>query len=472
MKKILLKTKEAITKGLPNKIVKGALKSKQYLGSKMSSNKYLLQDKHSFKPLLIEIEDRPASPAGHFILWAVIGVFFIAVIWLSVSEIDVVVTARGKLVPSGDIQTVQSTYNGIIVDILVKEGDSVKKGDILIKTDTDILDTQMSAKEEIIKELKMKMIRLTALIENDIFEYKNPMNTEQYQHEKDIYNNEINSFTQQISMLEEKMNDILQKINITKLEKQNKMGNLAEEEIKQAHYKKVIDIIPRLQYTQVEYKVVFLKNENRTYDNRLLGLNNNLQELIKEKQFIKFTNNAKYYKDLRDTDQVKNELVAEVQTLNFQKDKYNILSPVDGYILKLDVNTQDGVVTPAQKLVTIVPNNVKLRAKVDVLNKDIGFIGDEIEALLKIDTFDFQKYGFIHSKLKKISNSSVEREQVGLVYEAELILESNHFIFNGKKKLLKPGMSVTAEMKVGKRKLIEFFIYPAIKHFNEGMSII
>ncbi len=472
MKKLLLKSKETITTGIPNKIVKTALKIKQYLGSKMSSNKYLLQDKHSFKPLLIEIEDRPASPVGHFILWAVIGVFFIAIAWLSVSEIDVVVTARGKLVPSGDIKTVQSTYNGSIVDILVKEGDSVKKGQVLIKTDTNILDTQMEAKEEVIKEFDVKMLRLSALLNNQNFEYKNTMNPQYYQHEKDIYNNEKNSYSQQLSMLEEKINDVSQKMNIARLEKQNKQTNLDEEKIKQASYKKVIDIIPKMQYTQVQYKVVFLKNEIRTYDNRLLGLNNNLQELSKQKELIKFSNNAKYYKELRDIDQAKNKLIAEVQTLHLQKDKYNIISPVDGYILKLDMTTTDGVVTPAQKLMTIVPNNVKLRAKVDVENKDIGFLGEQIEALLKIDTFDFQKYGFIHSKLKKISNSSVEREKVGLVYEAELILESNHLLFNGKKKFLKPGMTVTAEMKVGKRKLIEFFIYPAIKYFNEGMSII
>ena len=184
MKKILLKTKETLITGIPNKIVKTALKTKQYMGSKMSSNKYLLQDKHTFKPLLIEIEDRPASPVGHFILWAVIGVFFIAIIWLSISEIDVVVTARGKLVPSGDIKTVQSTYNGNIIKILVKEGDSVKKGQVLIKTDTNILDTQMNAKAEVIKEFDLKMLRLSALIDNNIFEYNRSNFVEIYAQQK------------------------------------------------------------------------------------------------------------------------------------------------------------------------------------------------------------------------------------------------------------------------------------------------
>ncbi|WP_324171962.1 HlyD family type I secretion periplasmic adaptor subunit [Sulfurimonas sp.] len=472
MKKIFLKTKEILIMGIANKIVKIALKTKKYLGLKMSSNKYLLQDKHTFKPLLIEIEDRPASPVGHFILWAVIGVFTVGVIWLSVSEIDVVVTARGKLVPSGDIKTVQSTYNGNILDILVKEGDSVKKGQLLIIMDTNIIETQMEAKSELIKEFDVKMLRLTALIGNEVFEYKNSMNAQYYKYEKDIYNNEKNSYNQQLSMLEEKINDVSQKMNIAKLEKENKLTNLDEEEIKQAHYKKVIDIIPRIQYIQIQYKVVFLKNEIRTYDNRLLGLNNNLQELSKQKALIRFTNNAKYYKELREIDQVKKKLIVEVQTLLLQKYKYNIVSPVDGYILKLDVNTQESVLTSAQKLMTIVPSTVKLRAKVDVENKDIGYVGDKIEALLKIDTFDFQKYGFIHSKLLKISSSSIEKEGVGLVYEAVLELETNYFLFNGSKKRLKPGMTVTAEMKVGKRKLIEFFIYPAIKYFNEGMSII
>ncbi len=472
MRKFFLKNKEKIVTGIPNKVGKVSLKAKQYLASKMSSNKYLLQDKHSFKPLLIEIEDRPVSPVGNFILWAIVCIFFIGIVWLSISEIDVVVTARGKIEPSGNIKTVQSTYSGNIKEIFVKGGDSVKKGDILIELDPFILNNEINTKEKFIKELDTKMKRLVSLIENREFKFRDSMTKEDYNQEKDIYLNEKKSYYQQLSLIEEKMSDISQKINIAKLEKRNKISNLSEEKQKKASFERVIDIIPRVQYIQEQYKIESLKNEIKSYDNKLKGLNNNLQELLKQKKMIKFSNNTKYYTELVKISQEKNKLISEVKTLHLQKDKYNILSPVDGYILKLDINTKEGVVTPAQKLITIVPNTVKLMAKVDIENKDIGYIRDNIEALLKIDTFDFQKYGFIHAKLKKISNSSIEREKVGLVYEADLLLESNYLLYNGEKKLLRPGMTVTAELKVGKRRLIEFFIYPAIKYFNEGVSII
>jgi hemolysin D len=448
------------------------LKIKQYLISKLANNKYLLQDKHSFKPILMEIEDRPVNPVGHFILWAVISVFFISIIWLSVSEIDVVVTARGKLVPIGDVKTIQSTYNGVIKKILVKEGDIVKKGDLLIETDMQIITTQLSAKQEEIDNLIIKIKRLDSLITNIPFKYKRYMNKEQYVYEKDMFDNEKNGLFKQILVYDEKIKEINQKIILNTLEKNGKIANLKFEEVKEKSLKKILDIIPKKDYLKVQYNVIALKNDIKSYENKLNVLKNNLQELEHKKKLVHLTSNSKYYSELIESRKKKYKLAAEVTTLNLQKSKYAIVSPVNGYVLKLDVHTLDGVVTPAQKLLTIVPDHVKIMAQVDVLNKDIGFIYDKMDSLLKIDTFDFQKYGFINATIINISTSSIDRKNVGLVYEVLLDIEKEYLLLNNEKKILKPGMTVSAELKVGKRKVIEFFIYPAIKYLREGMSII
>ena len=443
-----------------------------YIGNKAVGNKYLLQDKHSFKPMLIEIEDRPVSPVGNFILWTIIIVFFLSLAGLYIAKIDVVVTARGKLIPSGDVKTVQATYNGVITKILVKEGDIVKKGDILIKTDINIIQTKILSTQEEYNNLLIKERRLNAHLNKSSFSFDKFMNKKQYTYEQNIFENENQGLSKKKAVVEAKTKGVKEQIEIILLEKNSKMATYNLEKLKEKQLKKVIDIIPRINYETTYYKVLSLKQDIKSYANKFLVLNKKLKELEYEKKLLDFTAKSKYYTQIIETRKKIDEAKSQLITLNLQKNKYDITSPVDGYILKLDINTLDAVVTPAQKLLTIVPHNVKMIAQVDVLNKDIGFIFTNMETLIKVDTFDFQKYGFIEAKIKKISTSSIQRKEVGLVYEVFLEINKEYLLYNDKKKILKPGMTITAELKVGKRRVIEFFIYPAIKYLHEGMSII
>lgn len=106
-----------------------------------------------------------------------------------------------------------------------------------------------------------------------------------------------------------------------------------------------------------------------------------------------------------------------------------------------------------------------------VLNQDIGFVTKEMEAAVKIDTFDFQKYGLIHGKVKHIADDAIEDEKLGPVYEIAIAPTQTTLRVEGKELTIHPGMSVTAELKVGKRRVIEFFIYPMIKYLDEGLSV-
>ncbi|MGD9971373.1 MAG: HlyD family efflux transporter periplasmic adaptor subunit, partial [Sulfuricurvum sp.] len=157
-------------------------------------------------------------------------------------------------------------------------------------------------------------------------------------------------------------------------------------------------------------------------------------------------------------------LRTEVQTTLFRNAKQQIIAPVDGYIGKL-------LVTPAEKLLTLIPKNVPLVIKATVLNQDIGFVTKEMEAAIKIDTFDFQKYGLLHGEVKHIADDAIDDEKLGPVYEIAIEPKETILRVEGKELTINPGMSVTAELKVGKRRVIEFFIYPMIKYLDEGLSV-
>ena len=129
------------------------------------------------------------------------------------------------------------------------------------------------------------------------------------------------------------------------------------------------------------------------------------------------------------------------------------------------------MVTPAEKLVTIIPKDAPLIIQATVENKDSGFVKEGMEVAVKIDTFNFQKYGMIHGIVTHKADDAIEDEKLGPVYELYIEPKENYLEVNGEKVYLHSGMSVSAEMKVGKRRVIEFFLYPLIKYLDEGMSV-
>ena len=148
-----------------------------------------------------------------------------------------------------------------------------------------------------------------------------------------------------------------------------------------------------------------------------------------------------------------------------------IKSPIEGYVNELEIHTIGGVVTPAQKLMTVVPENAKLKIKAKVLNQDIGFVEEGMDVSIKIDTYNFQKYGIIKGKVLIVGANSVLDDKLGQIYEVFIKPENTKLMVEGKEQTIKVGMDVTCEINIGKRRIIEFFIYPLIKYLDESIKV-
>lgn len=214
-----------------------------------------------------------------------------------------------------------------------------------------------------------------------------------------------------------------------------------------------------------------VKAENIDYRNRISSLMHQLREVQKELDYVKSNFKTQNLTELASRDKQANELDAEIKEIEFRKQQQNIISPVDGYVNTMMVHTVGGVVTPAEKIISVVPANAPLVVKVNVLNKDIGFIREGMPVLIKIDTFDFQKYGIVNGTVKKIAKDSIEDEKEGPIYDVYISLLNKTLMVEGKETPITTGMSLSAEIKVGKRRIIEFFIYPLIKYWNQAITV-
>ena len=144
-----------------------------------------------------------------------------------------------------------------------------------------------------------------------------------------------------------------------------------------------------------------------------------------------------------------------------------LTAPINGVVQQLAVHTVGGVVTPAQELMVIVPREGNLEIEAWVENKDIGFVDADQQAEIKVEAFPFTKYGNIDGKILHLSKDAVPLENMGYVYEARVSMARSVVNVGNKMVNLSPGMNVTVEIKTGQRRVIEFFLSPLLRGFNE-----
>ncbi|MCK9372546.1 MAG: HlyD family type I secretion periplasmic adaptor subunit [Sulfuricurvum sp.] len=430
------------------------------------------KDKHEFTPLLVEIEERPTSPLGRSLLYTILAFMSIGLLWLFFAKIDVVVSARGKVIPVGEIKTLQPVETGVIGSILVKEGQSVKKGEVLMEIDPSMTQSDLASKQQNLALLELETNRLNALINDRPF-IPNPAckETAAISTQQLMYFSTKSAYEQQRQVLQEQIRQNDEQTLTAQADKSRLKQLLASAKEHEARLKEVLDIIAKKEYEDVKNQKVEYQEQLTMKEHVIAQSGGKLRELNQQLRLITQEYRNKLLAELTQKSKEATSLRTEVETTQFRNAKQQIIAPVDGTIGKLLVHTVGGVVTPAEKLLTLIPQNVPLIIQATVLNQDIGFITKEMDAAVKIDTFDFQKYGLIHGTVKHIADDAIDDEKLGPVYEIAITPNDTTLRVEGKDLTINPGMSVTAELKVGKRRVIEFFIYPMIKYLDEGLSV-
>lgn len=453
----------------------------------MKIQKQRVSDEYEFLPGALEIIENPPSPLGRLVIWIIFILFIAFIIWSYFGKIDEVAVARGKVIPDGRIKVIQPLEEGVITSIHIKEGEKVKKGQLLLELDASMELADISSLENsltmatleknlILAELNgkfskegMKTTNLNNVSASEIMELQ-----KKYSQSK---NEEYLAQTETLqAIFEQKEKDIqLAKINLESLKSKH---NYIENEVNSIKTLYENGAIPKIELTKKEEELLLSQKE---IDSQTL-LIEKLNGELKEAQANLTSLTKLYEKELATKDkELADRLVAkekEIISLEDQLSKakkilkyQKLLSPVDGVVQGIASQTVGGVVTPAQPVVTIVPDGTPLIVEANVLNKDIGFI--EVGQLVdvKFDTFPFQKYGVIQGEVLSISPDAVEDEKIGLVYNIKVELAKNTFKIGNKKVNISSGMTVSAEIKTGKRRIIEFFLSPIVKSLKESLTL-
>jgi hemolysin D len=441
-------------------------------------------DHHDFKPILAEIEERPPNPLGTIFLWTIISLMVVVLLGLFLVKVDVVVTARGKIIPIGDVKVVQPLETGVVTGIHVKEGDFVKKDALIMEIDPSVDKADLEGKDRNLKFSRLSMERINAVLSHSRFSpSRTDNNTEAISAQMAQYNAQRAVYTSTLQEKEKELKETQSALNSTKDDITNLKHLLVITSEDERRQKALVEIgaLAENRYREKMKERVNLEREIAVKTGQVEQTATRLDRIKDEIETFKSSFREKLLSEYSTNMQGKNTLEAEVNTLRFKHGKRFIVAPVTGYVHQLSVKTVGGVVTTAQPVVSLVPENTALIVNATVFNKDIGFVKEGQRAVIKVDTFDFQKYGTIEGLVETISPSSIEEKQNAKDLEkggesgsypvyVKMVSETLE-TKDGTVYRVKPGMSITAEINVGKRRVIEFFLFPIIRYLDEGLKV-
>ena len=427
-------------------------------------------DELAFLPAALEIQETPPNPAGRAVLWTVITMVLFTLTWSVLGHIDIVAVAQGKIVPSDRVKVIQPLGTGQVRAIHVRDGQRVNTGEVLIELDAtlaqadrDRLTAQLQDDEAALARQRVFASWLQTgrrlpqqlgtelqrtLLEQLIVEHRARLagidqSLERRRAEADATRRMVEKGERTLPMISSRA------ASVARLADQSLVAKNSALELEQQRIEAEQDLAAqRANLLSVSAAINELTEQRRTVHAE--AQRTTTQTIAELQQRVSAT-----HQEL-----IKAQSVATQQTL---------LSPVAGVVQQLKVHTIGGVVTPAEPLMVIVPNDAAIEIEALVLNRDIGFVNEGLPATVKVDAFPFTRYGTLAGELVTVSRDAASDEKLGLVYPSRIKLQRTSLRIDTRDIALTPGMAVTVELKTGRRRLIDYFVAPVQQAMDESI---
>ena len=484
-----------------------------------------------FLPEALEIVERPTAPLGNLVIWIVFIMLLVFVLWACFGIVDEVAIARGQVMSDDGAQEIQAAGSGIITDVKVKEGDKVRKGDLLYSLDKEVEKKNIEYSEGEIGLTELKVELLSKLLDGkEITDYRNGnYTTEQLEviesmitlsdsdelslkeYEKEVEsaktqyelaggaienNKEKKKYLEEQKDLQEKSQNLESTGSIELELLKSRYQYAVDEDVK---YKKLYEAGAKSKTEweaksqevknlkkQIEMKEVELKSENLSKQGDTNTMEYQLSENEAEYSERKGTleemknnydtaqlnlENAKKKRDAALYDQ-REQCIRELKEYGitvtqqyYEYENKDIYAPYDGVIKTLNVEKEGAVVSSTQVVAEILPETSQLIVEAEVSNQDIGFIDIGQDVDIKIDTYDYQKYGKLTGRVIYISPDAIENEMMEQIYKVNILLDME----SEDKLELTQGMQCSVEIKTDRRRIIEFFLEPLTEALNNSL---
>ncbi len=445
-----------------------------------------------FLPAALEIIETPASPAGRAIGYAIVAFFVLAVAWSCLGQVDVIATARGKIIPSVRTKVVQPLEIGTVRAIHVQEGQAVRAGDPLIELDptANAAETDRLAAELEIVSLDAARLRAALSDAPDpvaAFEAPPAATAAQTRLYHQLLANQVAEYRAKLAVLDRQraQHEADRAAVAATVDKLTAAIPMLRERAETKRYLANQGTSSKMSALELEQNLTEYQHELLVQKSRLVEAEASLAGIAEQRAQATAEYRRTALSDLATAEQKIASLTQEVVKATKKTDLQRLSAPVDGTVQQLAVHTIGGVVTPGQTLMVIVPRDSQLEIEATVENRDIGFVAEGNPVEIKIETFNFTKYGLLHGTVIQLAHDAVAPERPSQqadprqpapapppqepVYTARISLDRDTMAIDGRDVALGPGMSVTAEIKTGRRRVIEYVLSPVLKYAHESI---
>ncbi|AWK14335.1 HlyD family type I secretion periplasmic adaptor subunit [Candidatus Fukatsuia symbiotica] len=432
------------------------------------------RDEYDFLPAYLDIVERPAAPWARRTAWAIALFLLLVLFWSIVGKLDIHATALGRVIVADHSKVVQPLEQGVVVAINVRDGERVHEGQVLIELNPVGIDAEVRNIKQQLMHRRLERARLTALLTDDpLANFTPPADSEPHlietrlallRRELDEMNAELKRQDVELAVNQANYQAVEQKIG----SQQRLLKNI--ERRLQAHRTLAkTQAIAEVELLKEEREYLNAKAELSALDGQQSILLSQQQSYIQGKQRFLAEKKRDYRERLNKASEVISQLTQEQIKIVERQNLQTLKAPVDGVVQQLEVHTLGGVVTPAQQLMVVVPENNELELDAMLLNKDVGFVlpGQPVE--VKVDSFPYTRYGTLAGEVKHVSRDAVDDPKQGLVFPVRVRLLTDTLVVDGKPVRLSAGMSVSAEIKTGRRRVIDYLLSPLQQYQSEAL---
>lgn len=455
----------------------------------------LTEVEREFLPHLLEIEATPASRLERRLLWGIVIAMAVLLVWSIFGHIDVVATAPGKFIPDGRVKVIQPMETSVVRAIHVKEGQHVKEGELLIELDPALSEADLASATITQQQNRLEQARLIGELRGTRPVYEKDASPQAIQLQEALREARLATYQMKLGAAKAAIDEKASAVGAAEAQLRKAQVTLDIATEREQKMKKLVDenFVSRMEYLKNLQELQSARHDLEAQRQTVDQNRHAHRQALEQYRVIQQDWRAGILTDLdrqagadpslkRDHD--KAERLNELKTLR---------APVSGYVQAIGVTTLGAVVTPAQNLVTIVPENTPLLVEASLSNGDVGYVRVGQRVDVKVDTFPFQKYGTLSGTLVWVSPDAESRDpratsaqdgssasdasgqqstKSAFTYKVHVRIDADStLLVAGKPAILQAGMTAQADIKTDRRRVIEFFLAPVIKYMDEGMKV-
>ncbi|EBR8158688.1 hemolysin secretion protein D [Salmonella enterica subsp. enterica serovar Newport] len=431
-----------------------------------------------FLPGALALQEKPLHPLPHVLVWLIMLLLVLALVWAFCGQIDIVATATGKVIPGGNSKVIQTDGTAIVRQIRVRDGQAVRAGDPLLVLDDTLVRADVARLRSGLAAALADNVRAGTLLQAlptgrlppDIT-FPAGLTVAQQEETRRRIRGQYDAYMEQQAQAQAGIAQIRAQQKEAEAELHHLQALVPVNRTLAGDYRGLAQkhFVSRHDYLRQEQTRLDSVKQVAVQEARIATLQASEQEAEVKEQ----SRTADYRQSLLELEQqsqTQSESTRqELEKAQEQLRRMTLRAPVSGTVQQLAAHTVGGVVTAAQPLMVIVPADAPVEVEAFVENQDIGFIHPGQSVAVKIETFNYTRYGFITGTVSSVSRDAIEDEKRGLIYSVRIALSRKTMDIGGRPVAVSPGMAVRAEIKTDRQRVIDYFLSPLKVYIDESL---